>query len=89
MLTVDEKLAFRKREACDLIGVGITKLDSLIAAGVIRAVKSAKTVLILREDLKHYIESLPPIVVKDYSNYKEDKVVRAERRAAERAGEPA
>jgi excisionase family DNA binding protein len=82
MLTPDEKLAFRKREACDLIGVGMSKLDALIADGIIRAVKSAKTVLILREDLKGYLESLPPVVVKNYSNSKEDKMRRAAERVA-------
>jgi excisionase family DNA binding protein len=68
MVGMDERMAYRRREAADILGVGPTKLDGLIAAGKIRAVKSGKVLLVPREALRQYLESLPAAVIKDHSN---------------------
>jgi hypothetical protein len=40
MVSLDDRLAFRKREAADALNIGITKLDALLAQGKIKGVKS-------------------------------------------------
>jgi len=52
-------LAVRKRIAASIIGVGVTKLDALIAEGQIEAVKSGKSLLIIYASLEAYLTSLP------------------------------
>ena len=53
------KLAYRIDEACATIGIGKTKRFELIKTGKIRAKKDAGVTLILREDLRQYLEALP------------------------------
>ncbi len=79
---IEDRLAFGKREAADILGIGQTKLEALIANGIIKAVKSGKIVLIAREELKAYLASLPPAIMKDRTNSSEDK----RRREAAREG---
>jgi hypothetical protein len=52
-------LALRRRPAANAIGVGVTKLDLLIATGDIAAVKSGKCLLIPVAELERYLASLP------------------------------
>ncbi len=82
MTSIDDRMAFGKREAADILGIGVTKLEALIANGIIKAVKSGKIVLVAREELKQYLASLPPAVMKDRTNSPADK----RRRDAARAG---
>src|SRR4051812_6356814 len=52
-------LALRRKAAANAIGVGVTKLDLLIATGEIAAVKSGKCLLIPVVELERYLASLP------------------------------
>jgi excisionase family DNA binding protein len=45
--------------AAELLGIGASKLDELIAAGHVRAKKSGKVLLVLVASLEQYAESLP------------------------------
>jgi excisionase family DNA binding protein len=52
-------LALRRKAAAKAIGVGTTKLNSLIATGEIAAVKSGKCLLIPVAELEQYLARLP------------------------------
>jgi len=81
MVGLDDRLAYGKREAAGLLGIGETKLMALIANGIVRAVKSGKIVLIPRDELKKYLASLPPAIMKDRTNSPEEKRRREAARA--------
>jgi excisionase family DNA binding protein len=51
--------AVRRRVAADYLGVGISKIDELIAVGAIHAVKCGKSLLIMVASLDAYLDSLP------------------------------
>jgi excisionase family DNA binding protein len=52
-------LAVRRREAARLLGVGLSKIDELVATAQLRAVKSGKCLLIIYSSLQAYAEALP------------------------------
>jgi excisionase family DNA binding protein len=56
-----EPLAFSVAEACSAARIGRTSLYEAIRCGRLRAVKHAKRTLILAEDLRRWLESLPAL----------------------------
>src|SRR6185503_3945597 len=54
-------LAYSVSAACRVGGVGRTKLYQAIGRGELRAVKSGRRTLILSEDLRAWLQALPPI----------------------------
>jgi excisionase family DNA binding protein len=54
----------RRPAAAAMLGVGRTKLDTLIAAGEIQAKKSGRSLLILVSSIEKYIEGLPTATLK-------------------------
>ena len=57
-------LAHSIPEACSIACVGRTALYEAINSGALRAVKRGSRTLILAEDLRRYVQSLPPVAVK-------------------------
>ena len=57
--TAIEKHALTIPEACTFSGIGKTKLYEAIASGKLRARKAGKRTLILKDDLRDYLSSLP------------------------------
>ena len=56
-----EPLAFSVAEACSAARIGRTSLYEAIRCGRLRAVKHAKRTLILAQDLRRWLESLPAV----------------------------
>jgi len=57
-------LAYSVREACLLACTGRTTVYEAIRTGALRAVKRGRRTLVLDEDLRRWVQSLPPIEVK-------------------------
>ena len=57
-------LAFSVAEACSVAHIGRTSLYDAIRFGKLRAVKHAKRTLILADDLRRFLESLPAVTPK-------------------------
>ena len=51
-------------EACSIACAGRTALYEAIRTGALRAVKRGRRTLILEDDLRHWLQSLPPFAVK-------------------------
>jgi excisionase family DNA binding protein len=58
------QLAFTVREACEAARIGRTNLYEAIRSGELRAVKRGKRTLVLAEDLRRFLESLPAVTPK-------------------------
>lgn len=58
-MTTDSKLAVSIKDAAVAVGIGRSKIYELIKAGDLIPRKCGSRTLILLEDLKHFIESLP------------------------------
>jgi len=56
-----EQLAFSVAKACKLADIGRTSLYAAIAAGELEAVKHGRRTLILAEDLRRWLQSLPAV----------------------------
>lgn len=62
---MNEKLTeFRREglsiaEACAVAGIGRTKIYQAITEGTLNARKCGKRTLVLRDDLRHFLASLP------------------------------
>jgi excisionase family DNA binding protein len=56
-------LAHSISEACSIARAGRTSLYEAIRTGALRAVKRGRRTLILDDDLRRWVQSLPPIAV--------------------------
>jgi excisionase family DNA binding protein len=61
---MDNSLAHSIAEACERAHIGHTSIYQAINAGRLRAVKRGRRTLILHDDLVRYVQSLPPLIVK-------------------------
>lgn len=59
-----DPLVFSIAEACARAHIGHTSIYQAINAGKLRAVKRGRRTLILHDDLVRYVQSLPPLIVK-------------------------
>jgi len=57
-------LAHSIPEACSIACAGRTALYEAIQSGALRAVKRGRRTLILDDDLRQWVETLPPVAVK-------------------------
>ena len=62
------QLCFSVKEACEVTGIGATKMYQALDSGQIKAVKWGKRTLILRADLESFLNNLDA--------YKADKEVQ-------------
>ena len=53
------KLAYDIEEACEIVGLGRTKLYEAIAKGELKARKVGTRTIILRDEFKDYLQKLP------------------------------
>jgi excisionase family DNA binding protein len=67
-------LAYSVPEACAIACVGRTSLYEAIRSGALRAVKRGARTLILPDDLRRWVESLPPVAVK-YPDTKQERAL--------------
>jgi excisionase family DNA binding protein len=58
---MDRPLAFSVAEACSAARIGRTSLYQAIRAGELRALKRGRRTIILANDLRRYLESLPAL----------------------------
>ena len=58
-MTVVEREALSISEACAVAGIGRTKIYQAITDGSLKARKCGKRTLILRDELRHFLASLP------------------------------
>ena len=57
-------LAHSIAAACSITHTGRTSLYEAIRSGALRAVKRGRRTLILADDLRRWMETLPPVAVK-------------------------
>jgi hypothetical protein len=62
-------IAVRRRDAADMIGEGVSKIDMLIATDQIVAKKSGRNLLITVESLERYVAGLPAASLKIERKY--------------------
>jgi len=56
-----DKLAYTIAEACSAASIGRTSLYNAIKNGRLSAIKSGRRTLILREELRRWLDSLPQL----------------------------
>jgi excisionase family DNA binding protein len=56
-----EKLGLTIAESCALAGVGRTSIYAAIGEGELRARKHGRRTIVLRDDLRRWLESLPAL----------------------------
>ena len=57
-------LAHSVSEACSITQTGRTSLYEAIRSGALRAVKRGRRTIILADDLRRWVETLPPVAAK-------------------------
>jgi excisionase family DNA binding protein len=65
---MDGPLVFSISEACSAARIGRTSLYQAIRAGELRALKRGRRTIILANDLRRYLESLPAVAPKSGSS---------------------
>ena len=63
-------LAYSIAEACSVARAGRTALYEAIRSGALRAVKRGRRTLVLADDLRRYLESLPALEPKPMTDMK-------------------
>jgi Helix-turn-helix domain len=66
-------LAHSISDACSIACTGRTSLYEAIRTGALRAVKRGRRTLILDDDLRRWVQSLPPVAVKAVKSDKKEK----------------
>jgi excisionase family DNA binding protein len=61
MQHMNSPLAYSIAEACSVARAGRTALYEAIRSGALRAVKRGRRTIVLAEDLRRYLESLPAV----------------------------
>ena len=56
---MNSPLCYSIAEACSAVRAGRTTLFEAIRSGALRAVKRGRRTIVLADDLRHYLESLP------------------------------
>jgi len=72
-------LAYSVPEACSIASVGRTSLYEAIRSGTLRAVKRGRRTLILDDDLRRWVQSLPAITIKNPASVRAGAVAVADR----------
>jgi len=71
---MNSALAHSVPEACSMTHTGRTSLYEAIRSGALRAVKRGRRTLILADDLRRWVETLPSVEVKQITqSSNEDK----------------
>jgi hypothetical protein len=52
------RLAYRRREFCDAVGIGPSKFHQLVREGRLRVTKLGKATIVLNEDAEAFVQSL-------------------------------
>jgi excisionase family DNA binding protein len=66
-------LAYSVRDACLIACTGRTSVYEAIRTGELRAVKRGRRTLILDEDLRRWVQSLPSVKVKSMQSLNEGR----------------